>query len=244
VLPEQFESLRRFTLADGCSETTSTTVAAVASAAGADPRKVEKVVAKEIPRTFSEGFFADAVVFVEGDTDRVVLETLAERLGKPLDANGIAILAMGGKSSLKTPFTILNLIGIPVYIVADADADAAVRKHPDPANASKRTIVAESNEKATGDLLAWLPVTTSTLEGSLPFSWSDPTTVTDRWCVMHDNLETELEAWPGFCAAMAALGESLRSKNVAALRSAAMDAEIADLPATLAQLVEAIAAFG
>lgn len=242
LLPEQFSSLRRFTLVDGCSEVTSTTVAAVAAAAGVDPSKVERVVAKEIPRTFSEGFFADAVVFVEGDTDRVVLEVLAERLGKSLDANGTVILAMGGKTSLKMTFTLLDRIGIPAYVVADADAQGAARKHP--TDSAKQTNAAASHKKATDDLLAWLPAAGRALEGTLPFNWGDPTTITDRWSVMYDDLETELDTWPEFSVAMAAQHESLRSKNVAAIRSAAMDADIAGLPTALKQLVEAVAAFG
>ena len=242
LLPEQFESLRRFTLIDGCSEITSVTIAAVAAAARIDPLKVEKVVAKEIPHTFSEGFFADAVVLVEGDSDRVIIEVLAERLGKSLDANGIAVIAMGGKNSLMTPFALLGLIGIPAYVVADGDALTAARKHPE--DQAKRDAAAASQKKATEALLAWLPATGNALTGTLPFAWGDTTTITDRWCVMHDDLGTELEGWPEFSAAMSDLDESCWSKNVAVLRSVAMDADITGLPASLKQLVEAIAAFG
>ncbi len=41
-----------------------------------------------------------AVVFVEGDSDRAALETLAERLGRDLEAEGVSIVSMGGASSL------------------------------------------------------------------------------------------------------------------------------------------------
>lgn len=241
VLPEQFESLRRFALDQGCSRVASTTLTDVAGAAGVDEAKVRRVATKEIPRTFSEGFFADAVVFVEGDTDRVVLETLAERLGKALDANGTAILAMGGKGSLKVPFALLNLAGIPVFVVADADAESAARRHP--TDSAKQANAAASNKKETEDLLAWLPTPGSVLEGALPFGWGDATTVTDRWCMMHDDLETELADWPQFVEFMNSLGEPLRSKNAAAVRSATMEADLEGLPVTLRQLVEAVAAF-
>lgn len=80
VLPEQFESLRRFSLVNGETIATRTYAQAVAFACGVSEEKVIRAIEKELPRTFSEGFFAEAVVFVEGDTDRVVLETLCERL--------------------------------------------------------------------------------------------------------------------------------------------------------------------
>ena len=242
LLPQQFESLRRFTLAHGCSETTSATIAAVAAAAGIDSAKVERVVAKEIPHTFSEGFFAEAVVLVEGDSDRVIIEVLADRLGKSLDASGIAVIAMGGKANLKAPFVLLDLIGVPAYIVVDGDAQTATRKHPE--DQAKRDAAAASHKKATEDLLQWLPATNNVLAGTLPVAWGGPTAITDLWCVMHDDIGTELEAWPEFSAAMSDLGESSWSKNVAVLRSVAMDADMASLPGSLKQLVEAIAAFG
>lgn len=41
-----------------------------------------------------------AVVLVEGDSDRAALETLAVRLGRDLEAEGVSIVSMGGASSL------------------------------------------------------------------------------------------------------------------------------------------------
>ena len=40
-----------------------------------------------------------AVVVVEGDSDRAVLETLAERLGRDLEAEAVPIVTMVGASS-------------------------------------------------------------------------------------------------------------------------------------------------
>jgi putative ATP-dependent endonuclease of OLD family len=242
VLPEQFASLRRFTLVEGSTEVKSTTVEAVASAAGVEGLKVQRVVEKELPRTFSEGFFADCVVFVEGDTDRVVLEVLSQRLGKSLDANGTAVLATGSKENLKVPFKLLDLVGIPVYVIADADADGAERKHPD--DAAKRAAAAGSHKIATDALLAWLPQCESARIGTLPYSWGDPTTITDRWCVLRDDLEAELGTWPEYMTELEVNGEQLRSKNVAAVRAAACDADLEELPDILRELIMALAGFG
>lgn len=41
------------------------------------------------------------MVFVEGDSDKAALETLAARLGRDLDAENVEILSMGGASSIE-----------------------------------------------------------------------------------------------------------------------------------------------
>ena len=43
---------------------------------------------------------ANAVVLVEGESDQVALQTLARRLGRDLDAEGIAIVPMGGAKNI------------------------------------------------------------------------------------------------------------------------------------------------
>lgn len=242
VLPAQFSSLRRFSLIHGSTEVKSTSVEAVASAAGVATVKVQRVVEKELPRTFSEGFFADACVFVEGDTDRVVLEELAERLGTPLDARGTAVLSMGSKENLKVPFALLDSVGIPVYVLADGDADGAGRKHPD--DSTRRAEAAGSHKLATDALLAWLPQCDSAQTGSLPYEWGNPTTLTDRWCLLRDDLEAELEMWPEVVGVLEVSGQQLRSKNVATIRSAVCDADLGGLPYVLRQLIRVLADFG
>jgi hypothetical protein len=50
--------------------------------------------------------------------------------------------------------------------------------------------------------------------------------------------------WPEYNQELASHGETLRSKNVAALRSAALDAGLEGLPSTLRELINALADFG
>jgi len=45
-------------------------------------------------------FSARAVVLVEGISDKVALEALAERHGRDLDAEGVAIVSMGGSKNI------------------------------------------------------------------------------------------------------------------------------------------------
>ena len=69
----------------------------------------------------SEGFFADAVVLVEGPSDRIMLEAAAEAMGCPLDALGAAVIPCGSKSAIPLPIAMFRSLGIPVYAVWDAD---------------------------------------------------------------------------------------------------------------------------
>lgn len=241
VLPEQFASLRRFTLDRGSTSVASSSIAEIATAASKPEDAVLRTVEKELPRTFSEGFFADAVVFVEGDTDRVVIETIAERLEKPLDALGIAVLAIGGQGSIRIPREILNSLGIKVYVVADTDSLGATRGNAD--DPAKQQQADQTHEASTNALLEWLPPST-TLIGTDPFTYRCETTVTDAWTLFHDDLETELEGWPSFAAKMHELNSSIRSKNLAAYHNASSDALLTDMPESLKVLVEAIANFG
>lgn len=240
VLPEQFESLRRFELLDGHSRIACTSIADVATAARVDPERVRKAAEKELPRVFSEGFFADVVAFVEGDTDRVVLEMLAERLGCSLDAHGIAMLATGGKDNLHVPYAILEEVGVPVYVIADADALRAEKKHP--SDAAKCANARASHVRSTQDLVAWLPAS-EPLIGSLPFAFGDPTVVTTRWSLMHDDLENELATWPEFVSELDAMGADLSSKSVSAYRAAAGAAALDGAPSSLLAIVKALIGF-
>lgn len=239
--PDQVTSLRTFRMSNLATNVNSTDVSAIASIASEADSKIWKAIEKEIPSTFSESFFSDAVVFVEGDTDRIVLETIANLMGVQFDAVGISIVPMGGKQNLKIPYAILKQIGIPTFIIADADHLGAKRKHPD--NQKKQFEVAGSHEAATNSLLAWLPTPTRHLHGGPNFEWGDPTVVTDKWCVFYDDLETELASWPSLLRAFDSRGDTLRSKDVAIYRSACAMALVDDMPAPLSSLINTIYSF-
>jgi energy-coupling factor transporter ATP-binding protein EcfA2 len=69
----------------------------------------------------AEGFFADAVLLVEGESDKAALRAAAVTKGIDLEAQGIAILQAGGKNNLDRPAAIFKTLGIPVYVVWDCD---------------------------------------------------------------------------------------------------------------------------
>ncbi|MBU1589517.1 MAG: ATP-dependent endonuclease [Actinobacteria bacterium] len=194
-----------------------------------------------MPTTFSEGFFADVVVLVEGPTDRIILEQLAERLGKPFDSVGIAISDIGGKGSLRIPNGIFEMLGIPTYLVADGDALGASRKtYTLPATEA----AAHGSHKIECDnLVAWLPTASTVSLGNVPYVFEQPTVVSDRYTIWHDDLEQELSAWPSFVEAQNANGHSPRSKDVLEYKADVNDAELSDVPAAFTKLIDAIHSF-
>jgi len=71
----------------------------------------------------NEGFFADAVVLVEGEEDRAAILGCAEQMGYDFAAMGIAVLPVGGKTNLDRPFLVFSSLGIATLLVFDSDSD-------------------------------------------------------------------------------------------------------------------------
>jgi hypothetical protein len=75
-----------------------------------------------IDTELAEGFFADAVVLVEGPSDRAALMAAAALRQRSFEAEGIAILPVGGKDTFDRPWAIFRLLDIPVYALWDSDS--------------------------------------------------------------------------------------------------------------------------
>ena len=71
----------------------------------------------------NEGFFANAVVLVEGEDDRAIILGVASSLGIDLESKEIAIIPCNGKASIDRPYVIFSKLGVPVYLVWDGDGD-------------------------------------------------------------------------------------------------------------------------
>ncbi|CAM5656211.1 ATP-dependent endonuclease OS=Streptomyces alboniger OX=132473 GN=CP975_33305 PE=4 SV=1 [Streptomyces alboniger] len=65
------------------------------------------------------------VVLVEGDSDLVALEALAERRGRALDAEGTAILPLGGAMSIGRFLALCGPAGLDVPVAGLCDAGEA-----------------------------------------------------------------------------------------------------------------------
>ena len=69
----------------------------------------------------NEGFFADVVVLVEGESDRAVILGTANAMNYDFDRLGIAIIPCSGKNNLDRPLVIFRQLDIPVYLIWDGD---------------------------------------------------------------------------------------------------------------------------
>lgn len=72
----------------------------------------------------NEGFFAEVVVLVEGESDRAVILGMAQFRRLNLDRHGIAVIPCNGKTNLDRPLIIFRQLGIPTYAIWDADKGA------------------------------------------------------------------------------------------------------------------------
>ena len=82
-------------------------------------------LAAEFDHERSEMFFAQSVVLVEGQTERLSLPFIFRALGHDPDAEGIAIVEVGGKSNLPLAARLLAQLEIPFVAVFDADRGPA-----------------------------------------------------------------------------------------------------------------------
>ena len=71
----------------------------------------------------SEGFFADGVILVEGQEDEAVLAAYAESRGISLDHESLAVIPTEGKTKIPSLMALYSQLGIPVFVVFDADGD-------------------------------------------------------------------------------------------------------------------------
>jgi hypothetical protein len=236
VLPEQFESIRRFRLDGSASKVSLTTIDEIVQSSSCTEFQIRRAVDRELPRKFSEGFFADCVVLVEGPTDCVVFEKVSVSIGTPFDGRSVAVIEVESKSRLAVPFAILTSLGIPVYIVTEADALKGSRHLPD---AAKAQSVDEEHRRELEVLLSWLPFGTLISGARVPYQFGDQSLVTDKYTIFQDDLEAELSQWPSFVAEIAGMGTTLERKDVADFRVASMSADISDIPSTFVDVIEA-----
>jgi predicted ATPase len=99
------------------------TIAGVESVA---PRGLTDDEARRLSRFTStqtaEAFFARSVVLVEGMSDQLALEALAERMERNLDAEGVAIVPMGGAKAVGRHIELFGPHGFQLKLAGLCDA--------------------------------------------------------------------------------------------------------------------------
>jgi len=85
-----------------------------------------KVILYELGLRPSDIFYANGIVFAEGQTEKVVLPTWSAKMGIDFDRLGISVVPTNGKASGKYHLTVwtdaAENTGIPYYLILDKDA--------------------------------------------------------------------------------------------------------------------------
>ncbi|MEU0910468.1 ATP-dependent nuclease [Streptomyces althioticus] len=171
-------------------------------------RVLDELVDKQVIRSrtegtlsgaLAEGFFAHAVVLVEGGGDEGVITGCAERSGISLGAEGVSVIQVSGKDNLMLSDALFSALGVPCHVVFDGDAGMEERKresvsHRDPHEREKaeRKIEeqARHNRTKNANLLQYL--------GAMP-NPQPADDSTGRYTVFGDTLETYLgQYWPSW----------------------------------------------
>jgi len=107
----------------------------------------------------SEALFARRVLLVEGHGDFLAVQIVAEKLGADLDAEGLSVVACGGKNSIPFFARMCNSLDIPVLVMHDTDVVTPAtgqalspRQTADNATAEKENAEIEAALGSTGSL--------------------------------------------------------------------------------------------
>ena len=191
-------------------------------------RQLDSIVTNQL----AVALFAHRAFLVEGTTDSSVFYGIGDRkyLGS-LEAAGVSIVHVGGKTSIPLSHAILTLIGIPTYALFDADAGFEARakakgKQQDKID-EERSGHAASNRLA----LKYFGRTEEDFPSAI---------VADEVAIFEDQLESFLATnwteWVTACNNVEATAGITLAKNQLAYRTATLKAEGA-VPAMLLQVL-------
>jgi putative ATP-dependent endonuclease of OLD family len=165
--PIEQSLVRSFTLADAASAAATSTAATTTFTAEGFLSRARPVMNTIV----NEGFFADAVLVVEGNTEYALFWALQGILQKEWYRKGIAVVPAFGKNNIDRPVIIFRGLQIPTYFVFDGDSSC--REKPSRAETAAR------NRRYLR------------LAGKAPLDF--PETIVERnWAVFGDKIETTI----------------------------------------------------
>lgn len=236
VKPALFEDLR-VVRREGGSNT---------SVVAADPGFVETALEKvgladqemqvrnTLSVSLSQAVFAKRVVLCEGRTDSELLEALAS-IDRPFEQDGIAVAECHGKSIIPVALAILNGLGIPCFVLFDADSQVKEKLEK-----SEKGTQAERDAQITA--IATKNRQLLELCGEAPEDWPERD-VRDRCANFTGNVESDIpEIWPKLVAERDRLASEigLKPKSGEVYRRAPEGA--GDIPEYFERLLAAIRA--
>lgn len=196
------------------------------------PDTVDRQLDGMVANQLAVALFANRTFLVEGTTELSVFYGIGDKtsLGS-LEAAGVSIVPVGGKTSVPLAHAILTSIGIPVYALFDADGGFEARAIAKGKDQKKIGEERAGHVKANRAVLKYF----DRPEEDFPSA-----VVTDEVAIFDDHLETFLSTnwteWTTACNSVeAAAGISL-AKNQLAYRTATLMA-LGAVPHMLAQIL-------
>ena len=180
-------------------------------------RQLDGIVVNQL----AVALFAHRAFLVEGTTESSVFYGIGDKISVgSLEAAGISIVPVGGKTSIPLAHAILTSIGIPVYALFDADSGFETRAKANGKSPNKIDEERKNHAAANRMVLKYF----GRIEEDFPSA-----IVADKVAIFEDHLESFLSAnWTEWITACnnveSAAGISL-AKNQLAYRSATLKAE-------------------
>lgn len=164
----------------------------------------------------ADALFAEAVVLVEGEGDKAILDGIAGRDGQRyLELDGVVVAVSGGKQHLFTPHAILAELEIPTLVVFDNDSGSPQRLR----ERGKDGDAEDANQRATNRrLLAYL----GERECDYPQGQVSATTYVFEDC-LEEVLRSEWPEWEEMRLKIVADGRGTDGKNSATYELAARE---------------------
>ena len=194
-------------------------------------------------KNLAEAFFADAVILVEGDDDKGLMDGIAARTGM-FEAAGITVASAAGKGHMFTAHSILKNMGIPTLVVFDNDSGCRQRtlekprKSPGAMDPEQQAGQADEDVRALNrKLLKYfgMPVDdfpvglVGTIDSTSVFAWDDR---------LEETLDRDWGEWELKRQDLIASGQGVDGKNAATYALAASECNMGPSGA----LVDAVAA--
>ncbi|CQJ16729.1 Predicted ATPase [Yersinia enterocolitica] len=218
-----FDQVRRLTRSSGETPTVAIHFASVDDVktrlhqivnADVVERQLDGIVSDQL----AVALFAHRAFLVEGTTESSVFHGIGDKMSLgALEAAGISIVPVGGKTSIPLVHAILSALGIPVYALFDADRACAARAKAKGKQQNKIDEELAKNARENRTTLKYFGIA----EADFPEA-----VVGDTVAIFEDHLESFLIAnWPEWLAACSeievATGIRL-SKNQLAYRTATL----------------------
>lgn len=197
-----------------------------------DGEVVDRRLDHNIADQLAIALFANRAFLVEGPTESSVFYGIGDRsFPGSLEAAGISIVYVGGKTSIPLAHAILDSMGVPVYALFDADVGCEERAKAN--GKAQQKIDAERSQHAAENrrILQYFGLTEEDYPSAV---------ATDSVAILEDNLEEFLSQnwgeWSAACQNLEADTGINLSKNQIAYRMATLKAE-GSVPEALLQIL-------